>query len=608
MKTKYTRLAMTLQVWSIIALLCMGGFAYAQAPFDQTYTMTPSPGWWVHQSIAYAGETPDGGFIGAGNYNSTGAGWTSDWYITLWRTDASGSVIWSDSLIATYEGEGTHWVVADASVTDDGGLYVLYKKHVPGYSFNGVLKINSGGDIVWNTPLTSIGLYASGNLRSIETTDDNGCITAGATSYFPSLPLMIKVDAAGAIDWTTDYFMNDIGWNTFYDVTQAEDGGYIGTGIVHNNPEGKYQMLVSKVDASGLPLWESVFNSGSYTSGDSILSEGYAVAATPDGGCLATGYQTIPGSYPRSAFLVRIDADGESIWTKNEYFDVAGNAVGKVLLKNTDGNYLWMVSSNSGFTDDDPRLVKISSDGSIIWDQHGYQNYYGWDLWLRSITESGMLVFSGSTSVDHNYAKLVLASSDGLFRAPVPFTPTDGTLGVPEDTLLTINDDLSIHWFEHFIYQVAADSEFTNITIDAANIDNDSLFITDLAPNTLYYWRIAGTGAEGDTSPWSAAYTFTTGDWIVQDVNSGFAEDIIAVGPNPFYGNTYLFLNLHEAGAIDIEVFDMLGKGCGIIYSGVLAAGDHVLPYQHEGPSGMYLVRIMQNGIAVGSISIVAAE
>lgn len=595
-------------IWGVLAWLCWGNFAYAQDPFDQTYTMTPAPGWWVHQSIAYAGETPDGGFICAGNYNPTGAGWTTDWYITLWRMNAAGSVIWSDSLIAVYEGEGTHWVVADASVTDDGGLYVLYRKHVPGYSYNGVLKISSEGDIVWNTALTSMDLYASGNLRSIETTDDDGCIVAGATSYFPSLPLMVKVDADGGVDWSSYYFSSDNGWNSFYDVTQATDGGFIATGTVHNNPEGKYQMLVSKVNASGYLDWEAVFNSGTYTAGDSIMSEGLAVAATPDGGCIASGYQTIPGSHPRSAFLVRIDASGETIWKKNEYFEVAGNAVGKVLLKNSDGHYLWLVSTNSGFTDDDPRLVKISSDGSIIWDQHGYQNYYGWDLWLRSITASGMLVFSGSSSVDHNYAKLVLASSDGLFRAPVPFTPTDGTLGVPEDTLLTINDDLSIHWFEHFIYQVATDSAFTNITIDAADIANDSLFITDLAPNTLYYWRVAGTGSEGGSSPWSVVYTFTTGDWIVQDVTSTRPDDIIAVGPNPFYDNTYLFLTLQEAADMVIEVLDMQGQHCGIIYSGLLVSGKHVIPYQHKGPSGIYVMRIMKNGTDVGCISLVAAD
>ena len=65
--------------------------------------------------------------------------------------------------------------------------------------------------------------------------------------------------------------------------------------------------------------------------------------------------------------------------------------------------------------------------------------------------------------------------------------------------------------FDSYILQVATDSSFNNLVINemiSGQANSEYMPLTDLLPNTLYYWRVQATNTAGQYSSWSVARYF----------------------------------------------------------------------------------------------------
>jgi hypothetical protein len=530
----------------------------AQIPFEKTYSKIQSPDWFVHQSINHIEQTPLGGYLGVGAYNPTGAPWTSDWYINIWRINANGDTLWVKTLQAPYEGVGTNWSPVHAAVTTNGGMYILFRKYRPDYNYNGILKVDANGDTLWTKVISSTSQYANGNFNKVYLTLDGGCIVAGGTSFGPTSPILVKLNANGITDWSTTNFPAEQGYNKFNDVCIASDGGYIATGLVHNNIGLVDKMIVSKVDSTGANAWNKVFNSGNLSYGDSIKSEGFAVAPDNDGGCFAGGYQTMPGLMAKNAFMVRLNNNGDTLWTKKYFYDLAQNAVGLKIFKTNDNHLIFYTSTNYGNTSDVPRLSKVTFNGDTLWTQIGYYNYFGWNVKPTSIYTDNSILFAGSSSNDANYAKFFHVTTSGIFRAPSLFLPLNQEIGVNINPTLYLHSQFFIHQYSNFQFQLSIDSNFTNLLIDVAGVIADSLNVNGLADNTTYFWRVKGFGADTTSTPWSEVYSFTTG------IFSGLHDEespMIEIYPNPFSESAFIHLNKSSAFKMrEICVYNAEGR------------------------------------------------
>jgi hypothetical protein len=70
--------------------------------------------------------------------------------------------------------------------------------------------------------------------------------------------------------------------------------------------------------------------------------------------------------------------------------------------------------------------------------------------------------------------------------------------------------------------------------------------------------------------------------------------------PNPFNAQTTIRFSLPEAGRVEIDVFDILGRKVDYVFSGDLQAGEHGVVWDAGGnPSGIYLYRLSVGGRAV---------
>lgn len=90
--------------------------------------------------------------------------------------------------------------------------------------------------------------------------------------------------------------------------------------------------------------------------------------------------------------------------------------------------------------------------------------------------------------------------------APVLSSPTENATDIPTNPTLTWNQSSAASSYQ---VQVSTDSNFATIEIDQSGIATTSFQITTLSNSTTYFWRVKATNT-GGTSPWSAAWKFTT--------------------------------------------------------------------------------------------------
>ncbi|MBU1937293.1 T9SS type A sorting domain-containing protein, partial [bacterium] len=164
--------------------------------------------------------------------------------------------------------------------------------------------------------------------RSIELTPDGGYILAGYTGVInPQYPIdfwLVKTDSFGDTLWTRTFGSSSDDYG--YSVQLTSDGGYIIAGSYAGN------FGVIKTDSNGDSLWGQVF-------GGAGLDACYYVAQMSDDGYILGGYTESFGAGDKDAWLLRTDANGDSLWSRTfggmEYEDCHS------ILQTSDGGYIF---------------------------------------------------------------------------------------------------------------------------------------------------------------------------------------------------------------------------------------------------------------------------
>jgi hypothetical protein len=165
----------------------------------------------------------------------------------------------------------------------------------------------TGPDSLW------MRTYWRGNFESawsIEELAGGGYIVAGRTQVLPNANpdvYILRTDANGDTLWTRRY-----GWDLIDEpnqVRETSDGNYIVVGKTQAILDSTYYVLLLKIAPTGDTLWTRTYGQGYW------YSYGLSVAEVSSGGyILAGGVGTY--SHSTQAFLIRTDADGDTLWTK----------------------------------------------------------------------------------------------------------------------------------------------------------------------------------------------------------------------------------------------------------------------------------------------------
>jgi hypothetical protein len=164
-------------------------------------------------------------------------------------------------------------------------------------------------------------------------------------------------------------------------------------------------MYLIKVSPTGQMIWQQTYGG----TGDDAASE---IITTVDGNLLLAGY-TSNGSGGKDVFLVKVDTDGNLIWQKN--YGGSSDDYAEDLFQDTDGT-IWVNGTTASFGAGlrDIYLLKLNATGDSIWTK----TYGG--------------------SLDDGGASLIRSSSGSIFL----LNYTDNFGAVNRDLyLLKINDN-----------------------------------------------------------------------------------------------------------------------------------------------------------------------
>ncbi len=247
-------------------------------------------------------QASDGGLVGTGFTESFGAG-SSD--LLLAKFDASGNHLWTRTLGGTSSEQGN--CVIEAS---DGGLVVTGYTTSFGAGSGDLLltKFDASGNHLWTRTLGAI----KGDIgQSVIQASDGALVVAGYTQNFGAGYtewMVAKFDSSGNHLWTRTLGGN--GEERGLSVTQVSDGGVLVTGWSGSFGAWDCDLLLAKFDASGNHLWTRSLgtNLGDY--------RGQSVIQASDGGLVVTGWAESFGADSPDLVLSKFDAFGNPLWTR----------------------------------------------------------------------------------------------------------------------------------------------------------------------------------------------------------------------------------------------------------------------------------------------------
>lgn len=200
------------------------------------------------------------------------------------------------------------------------------------------------------------------DVQSITTTADSGYALVGGSgaNALDSTDITVyRVNRFGDMQWARkfgdpkDDFANDI--------KETADRGFIIVGTSYSSPTdtAASDMFIMKIDDAGFVSWYTYI-------GGSDNDEGNSVVITDDGGYIIFGSTMSFGSVLKSAFAVKIDANGFQQWAKiyslttaNYFYRAHKNSDGTIIA--VGGTY-----NLAGGTNFDHYAVKMDQNGQVV--------------------------------------------------------------------------------------------------------------------------------------------------------------------------------------------------------------------------------------------------
>jgi len=324
----------------------------------------------------------DGTVIVAGDTLSPGLGGRDMWVV---RVDLWGNIIWQNNL-----GGADDDAVLKSCTSRDGGIVVSgWTKSVSSGNLTQmvVVKMNNAGAIEWQNTYDSTAFTYLQAHAILQTPDEGYLFLAKCWTETALGMSIIKIDALGALIWQKYY-------EASYDVVPSEiaataDGGQVIIGSIMS-ASALSGLLVVKLDAAGDIDWQK-----SYTDGSNI--DGVSVLQTGDGGYLAAGNKEIPTLNQADILALKLDASGAIEWQKT-YGGFDNENLTRVIQTEDGGYILAGETASFGQGWSDIWSVKVNNIGTVEW-QKTFGSANAETLKAVSHTiENGLLLAGGSTS------------------------------------------------------------------------------------------------------------------------------------------------------------------------------------------------------------------
>jgi hypothetical protein len=291
-------------------------------------------------------------------------------------------------------------------VAADGSDNVVVLGHFEGYAdFGGgpvmsaglndivVAKLSSEGNPTWTkrfgspTDERSYALAVDPSNNVLIAGLSSGDMDFGGPALMGAGMVFAKLDASGGHVWSRRFSADSTGLLEPVHIAADPSGGLVFTGSFGGNvyidditestgPEDR-DLLIVKLDPTGMPLWSQAFGDENLQYGKSVAvdGEGNVFAAVDLFGSVDVGGQTITSAGSSDVVLVKLDPSGKDLWGKR-FGDASAQTVSGVAIDGS-GNIL-LTGSFKGTIDfgggplesagaDDIFIVKLDPTGAHRW-------------------------------------------------------------------------------------------------------------------------------------------------------------------------------------------------------------------------------------------------
>jgi hypothetical protein len=325
-----------------------------------------------------------------------------------------------------------------------------------------------------------------------------------------------------------------------YAVDRTSDGGYILSGSTR--PPGLDHLpYIIRLDENGDSLWTKTY--GAYRAGGA----NYVQQTAPDGGYVLTGDIQISETSHYEVFIAKTDADGNSLWLK-----VYGRGEGYCVQQISDGGYIVTGDAFSApSADTEVYLLRTDANGDSLWARKygGTSGENGYSV--RETAEGGFIIVGETSSFGAGSGDIFLVRTD------------------PDGNSMWTRTYGDSSWDEGRSILIASDNTY---------VIAGSISFLDIPVMTLLKTHYDCSGI------------------LVSDET--FQSRLISTFPNPSSALSRVSFTLESGGFATAAVYDPLGRKVREITRANMRAGNHTLDWDgtdshgNKVPPGVYLVRI----------------
>lgn len=323
---------------------------------------------------------------------------TGQYCFYLVKTNKWGDTLWTRSYAAATDNQSY-----SVELATDGGFIMAGQTNVDSINIY-VIKTNAFGDTLWTRTYGGPGKeYA----RSIKQTTDKGYIIAGWSSSYGAVNwdvYLIKTDSVGNVLWSKLY--GGAGQDLGMDVEQTSDGGYIIGGRTKSFGAGDFDVYVIKTNSIGDTSWTRTLGGGNMDIASSIRQ-------TTDGGYIITGTTNSFGAGSNDVYLIKLTNSGNISWSK-VYGGINDDQSNSVQQTIDGGNILAGYNTDSLNINSNLFILKTDANGDTLWTKsYREPNLINVANSIHQSYDHGYLV-CGIGIAQVNYIGLYLLKTDSL--------------------------------------------------------------------------------------------------------------------------------------------------------------------------------------------------
>ncbi|MGE0635496.1 MAG: hypothetical protein AB7G44_05575 [Bacteroidia bacterium] len=236
--------------------------------------------------------------------------------------------------------------------------------------------------------------------------------------------LLFKLNAEHEVLWQKTYGGTNNEELNF--ILPVENSGYFLVGLTESFGAGSRDVYLIRIDENGNELWNKTYGGTNQEGGNHIV-------ATDDGNYLLFGFTQTFGAGDRDFYLLKINLQGDVIWTKT--YGSPNYEESQEIVKVESGGYLLFGHSAAFDLNHDMYAVKINEDGDIVWGEtYGGNAHDGGEGSLQDSDGNFLLLGRSNSFGNGEEAYLVKTNQSGEL--------------ISENNYGSLSDDAGFHILE----------------------------------------------------------------------------------------------------------------------------------------------------------------